>query len=136
MSEADLNTVLSRAFPTMPFEHFEPMPIASASIGQVHQACIQGQKVAVKLRRLDIEKQVRADITIISFFNGMFRPLFSHHTKNSIEAVIVEFSKMILQEVNMTTELHNLQNSLAPTRIRVSFFPHRLRRIAVKMHWL
>lgn len=109
MSEADLNIVLSRAFPTMPFEHFETIPIASASIGQVHQALLNGQKVAVKLRRFDIEKQVRADITIISYFNGLFRPLFSYYTKNSIEAVIVEFSKMILQEVNMTTELHNLQ---------------------------
>jgi predicted unusual protein kinase regulating ubiquinone biosynthesis (AarF/ABC1/UbiB family) len=123
MSEADLNIVLSRAFPTMPFEHFEAIPIASASIGQVHQASLNGQKVAVKLRRLDIEKQVRADITIISYFNGLFRPLFSYYTKNSIEAVIVEFSKMILQEVNMTTELHNLQKFSSTYAHSGIFFP-------------
>ena len=109
MSEAQLNVVLARAFTPMPFEHFDPIPLASASIGQVHEARIDGVKVAVKIRRLDIEKRVRADIVIISFFNRLFRPLFSHYTKNSIEAVIGEFSKMILQEVNMTTELHNLQ---------------------------
>lgn len=109
MPERELSIVLLRAFPTMPFEHFEAVPIASASIGQVHEARLNDQKFAIKLRRLGIEKQVRADIRIISFFNGLFRPLFSHYTKNSIEAVIVEFSKMILQEVNMTTELHNLQ---------------------------
>nr|WP_041671939.1 AarF/UbiB family protein [Sulfurospirillum barnesii] len=109
MSASELKSVLSRAFPTMPFEDFTLEPIASASIGQVHEARLGVQKIAIKLRRLDIEKQVRADIVIISFFNALFRPLFSHYTKNSIEAVIVEFSKMILQEVNMTTELHNLQ---------------------------
>ena len=111
MLASELKSVLSRAFPTMPFEAFNEEPIASASIGQVHEARLGEQKVAIKLRRLDIEKRVRADIRIISFFNRLFRPLFSHYTKNSIEAVIVEFSKMILQEVNMPAELSKLQKS-------------------------
>jgi len=109
MVECEFQSVFERAFPENPFQNFEHDPIASASIGQVHVGWIDGRKLAIKLRRFSIEKQVRADITIISFFNRVFRPLFSHYTKNSIEAVIIEFSKMILQEVNMTTELHNLQ---------------------------
>jgi len=109
MQTFEFEKVLARAFEHNPFQNFENTPIASASIGQVHVGWVDGKKVAVKLRRFDIEKQVKADIVIISFFNRLFRPLFSHYTKNSIEAVIIEFSKMILQEVNMTTELHNLQ---------------------------
>ncbi len=109
MSQADMLVVFKEAFGRDPFIRFDPTPIASASIGQVHEAWLdEGVKVAVKLRRLGIEKRVRADINIINIFNTLFRPLFSHYTKNSIEAVVSEFSKMILQEVSLTHELSNL----------------------------
>lgn len=109
MSEADMRTVFTAAFEINPFFRFTDKPIASASIGQVHEAWLDKKtKVAVKLRRLGIEKKVKADIQIINFFNTLFRPLFSQYTKNSIEAVIHEFSKMILQEVSLTHELQNL----------------------------
>jgi len=93
------------------FKDFDNEPIASASIGQVHIAHLKdGKKVAVKLRRKGIKQQVLADIRIISFFNMLFKPLFSTYTKNSIEAVISEFSKMIVQEVSLNQELQNLKN--------------------------
>jgi predicted unusual protein kinase regulating ubiquinone biosynthesis (AarF/ABC1/UbiB family) len=109
MSEKEFEIVYNRAFNADDFKSFEKNPIASASIGQVHVAYMYDDtKVAVKLRRLVIADQVKADIKIINFFNIIFRPLFSHTTKNSIEAVISEFSKMILQEVSLTHELANL----------------------------
>ncbi len=61
------------------------------------------------LRRKNIEKQVRVDIKILNFFNKLFRPLFSYYTKNSIDAVINEFSSMIKDETNLTIELENLK---------------------------
>ncbi|TKI69434.1 AarF/ABC1/UbiB kinase family protein [Sulfurimonas crateris] len=110
MREDTFREVYARAFKDEPFARFDSKAIASASIGQVHLAYTHdGQKVAVKLRRLGIEQRVRADIRIISTFNALFRPLFSHTTKNSIEAVISEFAKMILEEVSLTQELRNLQ---------------------------
>ena len=112
MNQDSFDTVYSRAFGTKsPFERIEQKPIASASIGQVHAAFLpDGTKVAVKLRRLGIKEQVKADITIIETLNTIFRPLFSKYTKNSIEAVLKEFSKMILQEVSFVNELQNLVN--------------------------
>lgn len=110
MNTKETQKLFKKAFEVNPFTTFDFTPIASASIGQVHVAYLkEGQKVAVKLRRVGIEKRVKADISIISFFNFLFKPLFSHHTKNSIEAVIGEFSSMILQEVSLTHELNNLQ---------------------------
>ena len=111
MSKESFQRVYRSAFEdTTIFKEFSPTPIASASIGQVHIAYLQDDtKVAVKLLREGIKKQVLADIKIISFFNKIFNPLFSFYTKNSIDAVISEFSKMIVQEVNFTTELSNLQ---------------------------
>ncbi|MDD2780743.1 AarF/UbiB family protein [Sulfuricurvum sp.] len=110
MSLSAYDRVLSTAFPTLPFFHFNPIPIASASIGQVHEAWIdENTKVAVKLRREGIKRRVRADIRILTLFNGLFRPLFSHTTRHSIESVISEFSSMIVQECSLNHERSNLE---------------------------
>jgi len=109
MSEQEYKKVYNRAFNENSFKRFEQEPIASASIGQVHVAYThENEKIAVKLRRINIYDQVMADIKIINIFNKLFRPLFSHYTKNSIESVIGEFSKMIQEEVSLTHELNNL----------------------------
>lgn len=110
MSKDEYEKVFNKAFKNNPFSSFQNTPIASASIGQVHIAYLKsGEKVAVKLLRVGIKKRVKADIKIINFFNTIFKPLFSHYTKNSIEAVVSEFSSMILQEVSLSNELGNLQ---------------------------
>lgn len=111
MNQRDFDEVYFTAFNNKDiFESFDKNPIASASIGQVHEARLKNhKKVAVKLRRKGIKEQVVADIKIISFFNFLFKPLFSTYTKNSIEAVISEFSKMIIEEVSLNQELKNLE---------------------------
>ncbi|MGB5507045.1 MAG: AarF/UbiB family protein [Sulfurovum sp.] len=109
MDERSMQSVFDKAFAENPFIRFEKEPIASASIGQVHEAWLDEEtKVAVKLRREGIETQVKADIRILNAFNVLFRPLFSHYTKNSIEAVITEFASMILKEVSLNQERTNL----------------------------
>ena len=112
MPKEDFEKVYRRAFEGMdPFEEFEEVPIASASIGEVHEARLKsGEHVAVKLRRWQIASQVKADIRILTFFNRLFRPLFSHYTKNSIDSLIAEFSDMILKEVSFQNELANLKS--------------------------
>jgi predicted unusual protein kinase regulating ubiquinone biosynthesis (AarF/ABC1/UbiB family) len=110
MSTKEFKIVFESSFANKEiFTEFDEIAIASASIGQVHKATLRdGTKVAVKLRRHGIKQQVLADIKIITFFNKIFKPLFSQYTKNSIEAVITEFSKMIRQEISFKTELQNL----------------------------
>ncbi len=110
MREEDFRKVFDSSFKTNPFKSFNQQPIASASIGQVHEAFLEdGTKVAVKLRRFGIQKRVSSDIVILRAMNSVFKPLFSHYTKNSIEAVINEFSNMIMQEVSLSHELNNLK---------------------------
>lgn len=112
MQKEDFEKVYQRAFEGMdPFEYFNKIPIASASIGEVHEARLKsGEHVAVKLRRWQIAKQVQADIRILTFLNRLFSPLFSHYTKNSIDTLIAEFSDMILKEVSFRNELSNLKS--------------------------
>jgi len=67
MQEKEMLAVFNRAFPRNPFIRFNDIAIASASIGQVHEAWVDEKtKVAVKIRRMGIEKQVRADMNAIS----------------------------------------------------------------------
>jgi predicted unusual protein kinase regulating ubiquinone biosynthesis (AarF/ABC1/UbiB family) len=109
MNKDEFEEIFNIAFKEDSFKSFDKTPIACASIGQVHIGILHDDtKVAVKLRRKGIKKRVSADIKIINFFNFLFNPLFSHYTKNSIEAVIKEFSSMILQEVSLNQELQNL----------------------------
>ena len=51
---------------------------------QVHKAVLRdGTVVAVKLRRLNIRRKVRADLLVLRAFLFLFKPLFSRYTKNS-----------------------------------------------------
>ncbi len=109
MSNDSFQRVFDKSFKNTPFEYFDNNALASASIGQVHIAKLKtGEKVAVKLRQEGIKQRVLADIHIINFFNTIFKPLFSFYTKNSIEAVVSEFSSMIKEEISLSIELQNL----------------------------
>ncbi|TVM18659.1 AarF/ABC1/UbiB kinase family protein [Oceanidesulfovibrio indonesiensis] len=111
MPVTDLETMYERAFGNdAPFIWFEQRPIASASIGQVHAALLPGDvKVAVKIRRLHIERRVRVDLRILHGLLFVFTPFFSRYTRNSLEAIITEFSSMIVREVDMNLERENLR---------------------------
>jgi predicted unusual protein kinase regulating ubiquinone biosynthesis (AarF/ABC1/UbiB family) len=111
MPKEDFQAVFVRAFGDGDcFCSFDQEPLACASIGQVHRARLQnGAQVAVKLRRNQIEHVVRSDIRLLGWFLALLRPLFSEYTRNSIEAVLAAFSRTILQEVDMQTELGNLE---------------------------
>jgi ubiquinone biosynthesis protein len=109
MSNMQFKKVYDSSFKADTFKSFENEPIASASIGQVHVGYLHdGTKVAIKLRRYEVKQRVLADIAIIKFLNTLFKPLYSHHTKNSIEAVLSEFSSMIKEEISFQNELNNL----------------------------
>lgn len=47
------------------FDRFDPEPLATASIGQVHVAYVAGQKVAVKVQRPAVDIEFEGDIRLI-----------------------------------------------------------------------
>lgn len=113
MSDRHRQRAFRRAFPDPTvFEEFTEQPLASASIGQVHRACLResGKIVAVKLLRENIQFKVRVDIFLLKFFLGLFQPLFTNQTRHSIESLLRAFTKVIMQEVSMLQELANLEH--------------------------
>ena len=113
MTDKNRQRVFRRAFPHPEvFASFDELPIASASIGQVHKAQLKqtGEVVAVKLLRENIQFKVRIDILLLNLFLRILRPLFTDQTRHSIESVLQAFSRVILQEVSMLQELANLEH--------------------------
>jgi predicted unusual protein kinase regulating ubiquinone biosynthesis (AarF/ABC1/UbiB family) len=91
--------------PTEVFEHFEEVPIASASIGQVHLARLtDGTKVAVKVQYPHIEEVVRRDLlTLRRIFRivGWFVPY------SGFEELYREIRGIVLEELDYRAEAAN-----------------------------
>jgi ubiquinone biosynthesis protein len=52
--------------PEVIFEAFDPVPLATASVGQVHVAFLEGRKVAVKVQRPRVEVEFSSDLRLMS----------------------------------------------------------------------
>ncbi|WP_029896112.1 ABC1 kinase family protein [Desulfohalovibrio reitneri] len=111
MPAEDLRRQFARAYPDgSPFAVFDERPLASATIGQVHHAKLpDGTRLAVKIRRRGIERRVREDLRILRLALALFRPFFSRATRNSLEAVLLEFDAMLRRECDMARERDNLE---------------------------
>ena len=84
------------------FAWFNPEPIASASLAQVHEALLKdGRRVAVKVQHADIEEIVRLDLTAIRRILGVVQ-LFTR--VRGLEAYHSEIREMILEELDFTRE--------------------------------
>jgi len=90
------------------FAHFEKVPVASASIAQVHFATLHdGTEVAVKVRRPNIEKTITADISVM---RTLARLLYRHvpaARRYRPTEVVDEFARVINNELNLTIEGSN-----------------------------
>jgi ubiquinone biosynthesis protein len=59
--------------PAEVFDHFEPLPLATASIGQVHLAWLNGRKLAVKVQRPNVEIDFAGDIKLMVATIGLIK---------------------------------------------------------------
>jgi predicted unusual protein kinase regulating ubiquinone biosynthesis (AarF/ABC1/UbiB family) len=57
------------------FDAFDPEPLATASIGQVHVAVLGGRRVAVKVQRPSVDVDFMGDIRLMSFAMRLIRRL-------------------------------------------------------------
>lgn len=92
------------------FSDFENMPVAAASIAQVHNATLKdGEKVIVKIQRPDIKETIETDISIL---NAIARLMVKHIPESKFfnpEGIVDEFSKTVRKELDFIIELRNAQ---------------------------
>lgn len=91
------------------FQSFDHVPIAAASLGQVHRATLRtGRPVAVKVQRPGIRTQVAADLETIE----RLAEFLSDHTETArrydLQQVATEFRRVLMQELDYRKEAQNL----------------------------
>lgn len=89
------------------FDRFDPVPLAAASLGQVHRASYQGREVVVKVLRPGVEDVVRRDLDVSFRILFLLNVLFPGHQVRAMTAIVSEFSKRIADEVDFREEARN-----------------------------
>jgi ubiquinone biosynthesis protein len=95
------------------FEEFDEVPIASASIGQVHRARLKsGQQVVVKVQHAGIHDVVRKDLDVLSGLAQLAERLPELAAYRPVETV-AEFQRSLRRELDFGREERNLQHFFA-----------------------
>ena len=88
------------------FESFDEIPVASASIAQVHKAVLKdGTKVAVKIKKRNVDKSIKNDIDVLYFIVGIIKEAVKELLYiDNAEDLFKEFSKSIISELDFMAE--------------------------------
>jgi ubiquinone biosynthesis protein len=100
----ELGVRLSKAF-----ADFDPVPLAAASLAQVHRAYMRdGRAVVVKIQRPDIRDLIVGDLEAL----GEIGHFLDEHTelgkRYEFENMLVNLRKSLLRELDFTIEANNL----------------------------
>jgi predicted unusual protein kinase regulating ubiquinone biosynthesis (AarF/ABC1/UbiB family) len=122
---ADAETVLREELGPVDeaYADFDTEAISGASLGQVYLAEHDGQRVAVKVRRPNIESLVEADLRVIKFSIPLLMRFVGDAQSFSLETLADEFSTVIRQEMDYDREATMLKE------IRSNFADDRRTRI-------
>ncbi|MDO3410149.1 AarF/ABC1/UbiB kinase family protein [Saccharibacillus sp. CPCC 101409] len=90
---------------------FSERPVAAASIGQVHTARLvsDGCKVAVKVQRPGVKRQVTRDLEILHDLVAMGEKRWEWVTRYQIPQLVDEFSRSMEAELDYTSEARNME---------------------------
>ena len=93
------------------YEDFDEIPIGSASIGQVHAAVLKenGEKVAVKVQKPNIEETIKTDIRIMKFLAQQSDKYLNQTKIYNLPTIVNEFEKSMLKEINYHEESRNIE---------------------------
>lgn len=90
------------------FDEFDEIPLASASIAQVHSATLKdGRKIIIKVVRPDIEDVIKRDIGILYFLARQAENYSDDGRKLVPTNVVREFEKTLLNELDLMREAAN-----------------------------
>jgi ubiquinone biosynthesis protein len=102
--ELELKRPLNELFAT-----FDPAPVASASLGQVHLATLAGgEEVAVKVFRPGIDKVIDVDLDILLQAAALAQKRTEWGQYYDVLSLAQEFANTLRQEQNYEQEGHNM----------------------------
>jgi ubiquinone biosynthesis protein len=103
------------------FASFDPEPMAAASTAQVHRATTyDGQEVAVKVQRPDIDVTVKADLNIMKDLLRQLERRRADIRALGLSSFLGEFAQNVLRELDYRNEAYNMRR-LGTSMERYSF---------------
>lgn len=103
--EAELGLTLEQAF-----LRFDEVPIAAASIGQVHRARLpNGDEVAVKVQRPNAPRQIESDLALLYQAARMIKERVRALDFIDAHALVDEFARSIRQELDYKLEARHAE---------------------------
>ena len=113
MPEADVTRVLEDTLHEpigKLFKEFNRIPIASASIAQVHRAVLHsGEEVAVKVQRLNIREVILNDLDILRLLARLAEAIIAESGLLTPRSLVEELEVALLQELDFSHEAEMLR---------------------------
>lgn len=92
------------------FRAIRPHPVGSASIAQVHQAeLLDGTRVAVKIKRPDIDPVIQADLRILNHIAGLIESEIPEMRRYQPVQMVQYFARSLAKETDLSVELRYMQ---------------------------
>jgi ubiquinone biosynthesis protein len=92
------------------FASFDPVPVAAASIGQVHRATLhEGDPVAVKVQRPGIARIVEIDLEIMLHLATLAERHVEELALHRPVRIVEEFARTLEREIDYTIEAGNMR---------------------------
>lgn len=91
------------------FDSFDPVPIAAASLGQVHRAVLNGNQVAVKIQRKGLKNLFDVDLKNLKLLARLLDKLDpkTDGAKRNWVQIYEESAKLLYEEIDYNLEGHN-----------------------------
>ena len=91
------------------FDQFDTKPIASASIGQVYKAVLNGKDVAVKIERPNLIDTISVDLGIIYDLKPLIVKILGLGKNTDVDVFLQEFEEMLYRELDYRVEAMNIK---------------------------
>lgn len=90
------------------FASFEPVPLATASIAQVHAATLRsGDEVVVKVQRPGVREQIETDIDVLHEIARFLAKHTAFGARYGLESMVRELEHSLSQEIDFRQEADN-----------------------------
>jgi predicted unusual protein kinase regulating ubiquinone biosynthesis (AarF/ABC1/UbiB family) len=111
------------------FDRFDPIPLAAASLGQVHKAKLRtGADVVIKIQRPGLQRLFELDFQVIEKLLWWVDRLLPKKRSAELRAIHQEFFTLLFQEIDYIKEGQNAD------RFRANFQEDSLV-VAPEIHW-
>ena len=107
VSLAEIERVIAEEYgapPSALFERFDDVPLAAASLGQVHRARLANEEVVVKVLRPGVESLVAADVHAAQRILGVIERWWPNPHVVGTRVVVQEFALRVFDEMDFRQE--------------------------------